>query len=120
MDADGNSMPVGTKVTITLTPEAGAILFDGSAPETIEKSFTIDEQYQYNYWIHDIPQCVYQITAETNLSGVDKVIQLSKDFSEGYGPAIENFFFKPEGGGSGSYENGLETPSDNPFYMHLQ
>ncbi len=119
MDSEGRSMPAGTQVTVSLTPVAGATLFDGSAPKTIQKSFTIEGGNEYNYWVKDIPQCEYRITAETNKNGVKKAIYLSTTFYSGHAPAIENFYFKPAGSSSGTYENGLRGPEDSPFYMQL-
>lgn len=119
MDPDANSIPKNTDITITLTPIAGAALFDGSTPQTIQKSFTIEGGNEFNYWIHDIPQCEYRITAESNLNGIKKIVLLSDNFYEGHSPAIESFYFKPDILSSGSYENGLLTPADNPFYMKL-
>jgi hypothetical protein len=120
MDADLNSLPAGTEVSVTLTPVAGAKLFDDSTPKTIQKSFTIEAGYGYNYWVKDIPQCEYRITAESTKDGVKKPISLSTNIQTGFGPAIENFYFKPGLGSSGDYENGLLGPEDTPFYMKLQ
>lgn len=120
MDPDAISMPVNTEVTITLTPVAGATLFDGSSPQVIQKSFTIEASNEYNYWIHDIPQSEYHITAESRYNGTKKIVYLSDSFYEGHSEAIENFYFKPSGSSAGTYENGLATPADHPFYMQLK
>jgi hypothetical protein len=117
MDSDANSMPRGTEVTITLTPVAGATRFDGSAPQTIRKSFTIEGGNKYNYWLHDIPQSEYRITAESNYNGARRVIELSDNIYRNYAPTIDGFYFKPA---SRSYESGLQGPEDTPFYMHQQ
>ncbi|HEV7348262.1 carboxypeptidase-like regulatory domain-containing protein [Telluribacter sp.] len=114
---DASTMAAGTVVTITLTPVAGATLFDGSAPTIIKKSFTI-EAGEYNYWVHDIAQCEYRITAEAKLNGAGRQIQLSKSVSSGHAAAIEGFYFKPHLGSSGDYENGLLTTNDDPFFIY--
>ncbi len=120
MDVDAVSMPVGTVVTITLTPVAGATLFDGSAPQTIQKSFTIQQANEYNYWIHDIPQSEYRITAQSSKDGVVKTIYMSESIYDGYRDVIEGFYFKPALGSAGTYENGLLGPEDNTYYMQLR
>lgn len=120
MDAETLSMPAGTEVSVTLTPVAGATLFDGSAPKTIQKTFTIEDGVGFNYWIKDIPQCEYRITAESTKNGVKKPIHLSTNIYNGFGPAIENFYFKPASSSMGTYENGLQGPEDFPFYMQQQ
>jgi hypothetical protein len=43
MDSKAPSMPRGTEIKGNLTPVAGATLFDGSAPQTIVKTFVIDD-----------------------------------------------------------------------------
>lgn len=119
MDPDFNTLPVGTQVTITLTPVAGATHFDGSTPQTIKKTFTIDQANEYNYWIHDIPQSEYRITAESSKDGVVKPIKLTESLNTEFRSAIESFYFKPDLGTMGTYESGLQGPEDYPFYMQL-
>jgi hypothetical protein len=114
---DAVQMPSGTVVTVTLTPVAGATLFDGSAPQVIKKSFTIEEG-EYNYWIHDIAQCEYRITAEGKLNGNTKQILIGTSAYGGHTPAIESFFFKPDLTSGGNYENGMLSSNDNPFYIY--
>ncbi|WP_225000304.1 carboxypeptidase-like regulatory domain-containing protein [Cesiribacter sp. SM1] len=114
---DAVQMPSGTVVTVTLTPVAGATLLDGSAPEVIKKSFTIEEG-EYNYWIHDIAQCEYRITAESKFNGATKEVLLGTSAYSGHKPAIESFYFPPSLGSSGDYENGLLSSNDHPFFMH--
>ncbi|AHM62683.1 hypothetical protein D770_22180 [Flammeovirgaceae bacterium 311] len=116
---DAGTMAAGTEVTITLTPVAGATLLDGSAPQVIRKSFTIAEG-EYNYWIHDIAQCEYRITAEAKLNGAVKQLLLSTNAYNGHAAAIESFYFPPSLGSSGDFENGLLSSNDNPFFMYQQ
>ena len=120
MDANFNSLPAGTVVTITLTPVAGATLFDGSTPQTISRSFPLVAPPEYNYWIHDIPQAEYNITAESNYEGVVQPVYLSENIGEGFRTTISNFYFKPASLSVGTYESGLQGPEDTPFYMQLQ
>lgn len=116
---DATTMAAGTEVTVTLTPVAGATLLDGSAPEIIRKEFTIVDG-EYNYWIHDIAQCEYRITAEGKLNGTTKPLLLSTSAYNGHAEAIEHFYFPPSPGSSGDYENGLLSSNDNPFFMYQQ
>ena len=111
------SISPGTEITITLTPVSGANLFDGSTPQVISKSFTI-EAGEYNYWIHDIPQCEYRITAEGKSNGTAKPVLLSTEAFSGHAEAIESFYFKPSIISGGDYENGLLSSNDNPFFIY--
>jgi hypothetical protein len=120
MNADFLSLPAGTVVTITLSPVAGATLFDGTVPSVVKKTFTIEDGAGLNYWIHDIPQSEYRITAESSRNGTKKTVLLSTNIGTGFGTAIESFFFKPAGMSVGTYENGLQGPEDAPFYMKAQ
>ena len=120
MDADLNQLPAGTTVTVTLTPLAGATLFDGSTPQTIQRSFTIEKASEHHYWLHDIPQCEYRITAQSNKDGVVKPVYLTESLSTSFQAAIESFYFKPALNSSGTYESGLLGPEDKPFYMQLR
>jgi hypothetical protein len=120
MNSDFQSLPAGTVVAVTLTPVAGATLFDGSAPSVVKKTFTIEDGVGLNYWIHDIPQCEYRITAESTHNGTKKAVLLSTNIGTGFGAAIEGFYFKPSLGSMGNYENGLLGPEDTPFYMKAQ
>lgn len=107
----------GTAITITLTPVSGATLFDGSTPQVISKSFTI-ESGEFNYWIYDIPQCEYRITAESKLNGTTKKVLLSTESNSGHAEAIEGFYFKPSIVSGGDYENGMLSSNDNPFFFY--
>jgi hypothetical protein len=116
-DADFRSLPAGTEVTVTLTPVAGATLFDGSAPQTVRRSFTVVDSSpaQYNYWLHDIPQCDYRVTAESRFNGTTRALVLSPSMTDPYQPAIASNFFRPTG--SGSYESGLGEPQVPAIYI---
>ncbi|NLR80569.1 carboxypeptidase-like regulatory domain-containing protein [Chitinophaga eiseniae] len=109
-------MPVNTPVKIILTPLPGSKLLDGSAPAVVEKTFTIAEG-EDNYWITDIPQCKYIITARSG----NKVIRLT-DHRDIYGEEPYknslSWMFKPAA--SASYAGGLKGNSDKPFYMDLE
>lgn len=109
-------MPVNTPVKIILTPLPGSKLLDGSAPAVVEKTFTIEEG-EDNYWITDIPQCKYVITAKSG----SKMIRLT-DHRDIYGEEPYknslNWMFKPAA--SASYAGGLKGNSDTPFYMDLE
>lgn len=120
INSDFQSLPAGTVVAVTLTPVAGATLFDGSAPSVVKKSFTIEDGVGLNYWVHDIPQSEYRITAESTHNGTKKAVLLSTDIGTGFGAAIESFYFKPGLGSMGNYENGLLGPENTPFYMKAQ
>ncbi|WP_345226029.1 carboxypeptidase-like regulatory domain-containing protein [Hymenobacter koreensis] len=117
MDQNFAFIPRGTEVTITFTPVAGAKHFDGSAAQVIRKTFTIGESSQINYWLPDIPQAEYRITAESSLNGVRRTVLLTESLSRGFAPAIENFYFLPA---SRSYESGLLGPENTPFFMQQQ
>jgi|GEM_PF-1366324 len=120
MNADFLSLPAGTVVTVTLTPVTGATLFDGTTPTVVKKTFTVEDGAGLNYWIHDIPQSEYRITAESSQNGTKKTVLLSTNIGTGFGSAIESFYFKPAGMSVGTYENGLQGPEDAPFYMKVQ
>ncbi|MBF9141919.1 carboxypeptidase-like regulatory domain-containing protein [Hymenobacter properus] len=117
LDSNFNSLPAGTEVTVTLTPVAGATLFDGSAPQVIQKSFTVvnASPAQYNYWLTDIPQCEYRITAQSNFNGITKALTLSADLAAPYQTALPGNYFKSSG--SGSYESGLGEPQIPVIYL---
>jgi hypothetical protein len=117
MDHNFAYMAQGTQVTITLTPVAGAKHFDGSAAQVIRKTFTIGASNQINYWLHDIPQAEYRITAESNLNGTRRAVHLTSNLSQGFSPAIDNFYFQPA---SQSYESGLLGPENTPLFMQQQ
>jgi hypothetical protein len=117
MDQNFAFMPQGTEVTITLTPVAGTTRFDGSAAQVIRKTFTIGAANVINYWLQDIPQAEYRITAESNLNGARRPIHLTESLSQGFAPAIENFYFRPT---TKSYESGLLGPENTPFFMQRQ
>ncbi|RFS26941.1 carboxypeptidase regulatory-like domain-containing protein [Chitinophaga silvatica] len=108
-------MPAGTEVKITLTPVAGSKFIDGSEAQFLEKTFTIKKN-QFNYFITDIPQCKYKITAKTN----GRLILLT-DVRDIYGeePYKESltYFFKPDP--ATSYNSGLQSNIETPFFMEL-
>ncbi len=118
LDNNFNALPANTTVTVTLTPVAGATLFDGSAPQVVKKQFVTEaaSPAKYNYFLHDIPQCEYRITAESTYNGTTKALALSSDMSTPYTAAIASYYFKPDGS-SGSYENGLASPANEPVYL---
>ncbi len=120
LDSDFNALPDGTTVTVTLTPVAGATLFDGRAPQVIKKQFVTEDASpaKYNYFLHDIPQCEYRITAENSYNGVTKPLALSADTSQPYTAALASYYFRPDGS-NGSYESGLASPADYPVYLRL-
>ncbi|MBF9219835.1 carboxypeptidase-like regulatory domain-containing protein [Hymenobacter ruricola] len=120
MDSNFTGMPVGTEVTVTLTPVAGATLFDGSAPQVIRKSFTVVPYTEThdNYWLYDIPQCEYRVTATSRLSGVAHSVGVSRSNIPPFQAALDGVYFKPAGGGS--YESGLQGPQNDPIYVRWQ
>lgn len=109
-------MPANTPVKIILTPLPGSKLLDGSAPAVVERTFTIEAGTD-NYWLTDIPQCKYVITAKSG----NKVILLT-DHRDIYGEepykTFLNWIFKPAA--SASYGSGLKSNTDAPFYMDLE
>ena len=103
-------------MTITLTPVEGAKYLDGSAATTpVTKTFTI-QNGNTNYYIGDIPVTEYRMSAESLFNGVKKQVYIGgNDYNNLF--AWLEFDFDPASGSSGSYENGLKSPSDFPFYM---
>lgn len=114
-DSNFNALPAGTEVAVTLTPVAGATLLDGSAPSVLQKSFTVvnSSPAQYNYWLQDIPQCEYRITATSRYHGATRALELSPDLSA-YQAAIGSTYFKPAGA---SYESGLGEAQVPAIYL---
>jgi hypothetical protein len=107
------NMPAGTKVTITLTPVAGAKYLDGTAASgSIVKTFTMESGTSH-YYLGDIKVTNYHVTAQSEYNGVTKKVYLGtySDLREWL-----EFDFLPAAG-SGSYENGIKTSGDTPFYM---
>jgi len=121
MDENARTMPDGTELTITLTPETGAALFDGSTPATITKTFTL-EGGESNYYLYDVPQCKYKITATSVTNGTKHNITLALNWHGPYQTALSNIYFQPDGSGRGSYENGLGSAShrDDPISLHQE
>ncbi|SDM75647.1 Carboxypeptidase regulatory-like domain-containing protein [Catalinimonas alkaloidigena] len=114
--SDWEPLPAGAQVTVTFTPETGATLFDGSAPQPLQKSFTIEREETF-YYLHDIPQSIYRISATCTHNGVTKNLQLTDTFDENWGPALEHFYFRSADGIS--YENGMQSRS-MPYFMKLE
>jgi hypothetical protein len=111
-------MPAGTKVTVTLTPTAGAVYLDGRAAPAagaVTKSFTIRSGVDQNYYINDIPVTEYRIAIESEQNGVRKQVYVGNNTSNLY--EWVEFDFLPALGSSGSYENGIMGPTDAPYYM---
>lgn len=110
------AMPAGTKLTITLTPVTGAKYLDGSAAlSTFVKSFFI-QNGTTNYYLSDLPVTTYRITAQSELNGVTKTVYVGANSSSDLNAWTE-FYFDPEGLSSGSYESGIKSPNDFPFYL---
>ena len=109
-------MPAGTKVTITLDPVDGARYLDGS-PATLPVQFTFTIQNgTSNYYIGDIPVTEYRMSAESVLNGVTKKVYIGGNSTTQLYEWLE-FDFDPAPLSVGSYENGLKSPSDFPFYL---
>jgi hypothetical protein len=110
------AMAAGTKVTITLTPVAGAKYLDGTpANQPVVNTFTLQEG-KTNYYIGDIPVTEYRMTASSVLNGVTKQVYIGGNSTTNLFEWLE-FDFDPATNSSGTYENGLKSPSDFPFYM---
>ena len=113
-------MPVGTVITVTLTPVNGAKYLDGSpATQVITKSFTIAARTprNVNYYIGDIPVTAYSVTAKTS-TGAN--VYLGRDefnYDDHLANAAAVFF--PEGLSMGSYESGVGVgaASNFPYFM---
>jgi hypothetical protein len=113
------AMANGTKVTVTLAPTNGAKYLDGTsatAAGTIKKSFTITNEPGQNYYIGDIPVTEYQMSIESELNGVKKQVYVG---GNNYNNLFEwlEFDFTPALGSSGSFESGISSPVDFPYYM---
>ena len=110
-------MAAGTKVTVTLTPVTGATYLDGTpATTTVTKSFTI-AQGNSNYYIGDIKVANYRMSIEGELNGVKKLVYMGHKSSLGdFYPWVE-FYFDPAGLSVGSFESGIKTGIDDPFYL---
>lgn len=113
-----DEMPPGTEVTIHLTPAEGAVYLDGSsaAGKTVIKTFTIVSGVGQAYYINDIPATKYVIRVTSKLNGTEMTSYISggnpDEFFEGF-----EYTFQPEPGSSGSYESGLGSPNEYPFYI---
>lgn len=110
-----NPIPAGTQIKIILTPVAGSNYIDGSTAQVLEKTFTI-QQGQSSYFVKDIPQCKYGITAKAGNKSV-----LLTDYRDvwnntPYKPFLI-YFFKPEP--QSGYNSGLKSNIETPFYMEL-
>jgi hypothetical protein len=113
------AMVTGTKVTVTLTPTSGAKYLDGTpatAAGTIKKTFTISTAPGQNYYMGDIPVTEYRMSIESELNGVKKQVYVGgNDYNNLY--EWLEFDFNPASGSSGSYESGISTPVEFPYYM---
>ncbi len=115
-------MPKSTKLTITLTPEDGATLLDGSAAQVITKSFTVGNETNY-YW-YDVPQCSYRITGSAVVDGATRQVLFGESYKGPFAPQMSGVYFLPAGS-SGGYENGLSNvlsvgEPDMPINMMLK
>jgi hypothetical protein len=111
-------MTAGTKVTVTLAPTAGAKYLDGTnatAAGTITKTFTMASGTN-NYYITDIPVTEYHMSIESELNGVRKQVYIGGNNYNLLNEWLE-FDFNPAPGSGGSYESGIITPNDFPYYM---
>lgn len=112
-------MTVGTKLTVTLTPVSGAKYLDGTpASTTVVKTFTI-QAGNSNYYIGDIPVTEYRISVQSQLNGVTKTVFVGANSSSNLTEWLE-FYFDPAASSTGSYESGLKSPGDFPFYLGQQ
>lgn len=112
-------MPAGAKLTVTLTPVNGAKYLDGSAATTpVVKAITI-QNGKPNYYMGDVPVTTYRITAQCEVNGVTKKVFIGASSASNLTEWIE-FYFDPSGSSSGSYESGLQSPNDFPFYLGRQ
>lgn len=112
-------MGAGTKLTVTLTPVSGAKYLDGTAATApVVKSFTI-QNGRANYYMSDVPVTTYRITAQSELNGVVKKVFIG---ANSYSNLLEwvEFYFDPASSSSGSYESGIQSPNDFPFYLGQQ
>lgn len=117
LDSNFDTLPEGSEVTVIFTPVAGAALLDGRAPQVVRKSFTVvhSSPAQYSYWVQDVPQCEYRITAENRLSGTTRALTVSSNNLIPYPAAIASDYFKTSGGTS--YESGLGEGQIPAIYL---
>lgn len=109
-------MPAGTKLTITLNPISGAKYLDGTpALSSVVKSFVIQNGTS-NYYLSDVPVTTYRITVQSELNGVTKAVYVGANSSSDLNEWLE-FYFDPAGSSTGSYESGINSPNDSPFYL---
>jgi hypothetical protein len=112
-------MPAGTKVTVTLTPTTSAKYLDGTpatAAGIVKKTFTITNAPGQNYYMVDVPVTEYRMSIESELNGVKKQVYVGgNDYNNLY--EWLEFDFNPAPGSSGSFESGIISPNDFPFYM---
>ncbi|RDC66348.1 carboxypeptidase-like regulatory domain-containing protein [Adhaeribacter pallidiroseus] len=112
------AMVAGTQVTITLAPTVGATYLDGTpagAAGTIVKSFTITNDADQNYYLSDIPVTEYHISVTSARNNIQKQVYVGEKYSNLY--EWLEFDFNPVGGSSGTYESGILTPTNTPFYL---
>ncbi len=112
------AMEPGTKVTVTLTPTNGAKYLDGTpavATNKVQKTFTIITGPDQNYYMGDIPVTEYHVSIESERNGIKKQVFVGTNTSQLY-EWIE-FDFDPASLSSGSYESGIQTPTNTPFYL---
>lgn len=114
----GSRMPDGTKVTVTLTPVNGtARNVDGTPATTITKTFTIVSGVGQSYYIGDIPLAHYRMTVTSELNGVSRNVKLAYMSTSSEWNDWFEFVFDPIPLSTGSYESGLTSGTDTPFYM---
>ena len=106
----------GTKVTVTLTPVDGATYLDGSpAKAVVVKTFTI-QNGNANYYFYDVPVTEYRVTAKSEINNVFRKVYVGANSSSDLLDWVE-FYFDPAPSSNGSYESGLKSPNDFPFYL---
>lgn len=113
------AMATGTKVTVTLTPTNGAKYLDGTsatAAGVIKKTFTISNVPGQNYYIGDIPVTEYRMSMESESNGVKRQVYIGgNDYNNLY--EWLEFDFTPASNSSGTFESGISSPVDFPYYM---
>ena len=114
---NGIKMPAGTRVTVTLTPEAGVTYLDGTpATATVTKTFTIGNGD--NYYIGDIKVSSYTMRLQSELNGATRTVRVGVNTVLGnYFESISELYWDPHTLSTGSYESGIKTGTNISFYM---
>ncbi|WP_343532883.1 carboxypeptidase-like regulatory domain-containing protein [Pedobacter sp.] len=110
-------MPAGTEVAITLTPLANTKFIDGTPAngKILVRKFAIINGVGQAYYLNDIPAAKYRITASASLNGVVRYADIGSGNPNELTISAEHYF-KAEAG-AGSYESGLASPNEYPFYL---